>query len=57
MSSRELKTSNFSLVLRTRENSDFFNSLAVIYMVFTSKCNLSPIYLFFFVSIDFAAKY
>ena len=56
MSSRELKTSNFTLVLRTRENSDVFNSLDEIYLVFTSKSNLSPIYLFL-VCIDFAAKY
>ena len=27
ISSRELKTSKFSLVLRTRENSDVFNTL------------------------------
>ena len=32
ISSRELKTSKFSLVLRTRENSDIFNSLDEIYL-------------------------
>ena len=35
--SRELKTSELSLVLRTRENSDAFNTLDEIYLVFTSK--------------------
>ena len=35
--SRELKTSKFSLVLRTLENSDVFNTLDEIYLVFTSK--------------------
>ena len=37
MSSREMKTSNFSLMLRTREKSDVFNTLDEIYLVFTSK--------------------
>ena len=37
MSSRELKTSKFSLVLRTRENSDVFNTLDEIHLVFISK--------------------
>ena len=39
ISSSELKTSKFSLVLRTRENFDVFNSLddTSIYLVFTSK--------------------
>ena len=37
ISSRELKTSEFSLVLRTRENSVVFNTLDEIYLVFTSK--------------------
>ena len=37
ISSRDLKTSKFSLVLRTRENFDVFNSLDEIYLVFTSK--------------------
>ena len=37
ISSRELKTSEFSLVLRTRENSDVFKTLDEIYLVFTSK--------------------
>ena len=37
MSSCELKTSKLSLVLRTRANSDVFNKLDEIYLVFTSK--------------------
>ena len=37
MSSRELKTSKFSLVLFTHENSDVFNTLDEIYLLFTSK--------------------
>ena len=37
ISSCELKTSEFSLVLRTGENSDVFNTLDEIYLVFTSK--------------------
>ena len=37
MSCRELKTSKFSLVLRTREHSNVFNTLDEIYLVFTSK--------------------
>ena len=37
ISSRELKTSKFSLELRTHENSDVFNTLDEIYLVFTSK--------------------
>ena len=38
ISSRDLKTSKFSLVLRTRENFDVFNSLdETLYLVFTSK--------------------
>ena len=45
ISSRELKTSKFSLVLRTRENSDIFNSLDEIYLVFTSKKQISSMYL------------
>ena len=32
MSSLELKTSKFSLALRTRENSDIFNTLGEIYL-------------------------
>ena len=40
MSSRELKTSKFSLMLRTRENCDVFNSLE-IYLVLTSKKQIS----------------
>ena len=35
--SRELKTSEFSLVLHTRENSDVFNILDEIYLVLISK--------------------
>ena len=37
ISSRDLKTSQFSLVLRTREYFDVFNSLDETYLVFTSK--------------------
>ena len=37
MSSPELKTSNFSLVLRTGENSDVFNTLDELFLVFSSK--------------------
>ena len=36
-SARELKSSETSHVLRTRENSDVFNTLDEIYLVFTSK--------------------
>ena len=36
-SSLELKTSEFSLVLRTRENSDVFNTLDEIHLVINSK--------------------
>ena len=35
ISSRELKTSEFSLVLGTRENSDVFNTIDKLYLVFT----------------------
>ena len=35
ISSSELKTSDFSRVLRTRDNSDVFNSLDEIYLVCT----------------------
>ena len=35
--SRAVKLSAFSLVLRTRENTDFFTALDEIYLVFTSK--------------------
>ena len=35
--SRELKTSEFSLEMRTCENSDVFNTLDEIYLVVTSK--------------------
>ena len=34
ISSREFKTSELSLVLHTRENSDVFNKLDEIYLVF-----------------------
>ena len=37
ISSCELKISEFSLVLHTRENSDVFNTLDEIYFIFTSK--------------------
>ena len=37
ISSRELETSEFSLVLHTRENSDVFNTLDEKYLVFTQK--------------------
>ena len=37
ISSRELKTSKLSLVLRTRENSNVFYTLDKLYLVFTSK--------------------
>ena len=37
ISSCELKTSKFSFVLRTYENSDVFNTLNETYLVFTSK--------------------
>ena len=37
ISSRELKTSEFLLLLRACENSDVFNTLDHIYLVFTSK--------------------
>ena len=37
ISSRELKTSEFSLELRSRENSDVFNTFDKSYLVFTSK--------------------
>ena len=45
ISSRELKTSEFSLVLRTRENSNVFNSLDEIYLVFTEKKSKYPLYI------------
>ena len=37
ISSRELKTSEFSLVLRTRENSKVFKTFDEIYLVFFLK--------------------
>ena len=45
ISSRDLKTKKFSLVLSTHENSNVFNSLDEIYLVFTSKKQISSIYL------------
>ena len=64
MSSRELNTSKFSLVLRTRENSDVFNTLHEIYLVFTSK-KVNILYVFvpdlclltYFVMLTFAFLY
>ena len=44
MSSDEWKTSKFSLMLRTRENSDVFNKLDEICLVLTSKTYISSIY-------------
>ena len=44
ISSSELKTSEFSRVRSTSENSDVFNSLDEIYLVFTSKKQISSIY-------------
>ena len=50
ISSSELKTSEFSRVLlRTRENSDVFNSRDEIYLVFTSKKQISFIFYFYFI--------
>ena len=43
MSSHEQKTSKISLVLRTRENSDVFNTLDEMYLVFTSKKKIPSI--------------
>ena len=40
VSSRELKTSEFSFVLCTRENSDVFNTFDEIYLVVTSKSKI-----------------
>ena len=37
MSSRELKTAKVSFMLRTHVNSDVYNPLNEIYLVFTSK--------------------
>ena len=45
ISSRELKTSEFSLVLRTREIYYVFNSRDEIYLVFTEK----KAFLFYFI--------
>ena len=47
ISSRELKTLKFSFVLHTRENSDVFNTLDEIYLVFTSKKSISSMYFLF----------
>ena len=40
MSSRELKTSTFSLVLHNRENSDVFNTLDEIFGIHLKKVNI-----------------
>ena len=45
ISSRELKISEFSRVLCSRENSDVFNTLDEVYLVFISKKQISSIYL------------
>ena len=45
ISSHELKTSELSRVLRTPENSDVFNTLDKIYLVFTYK-KVNILYLF-----------
>ena len=47
ISSSELKTSEFSLVLRTRENFYVFNSQIEIYLVFTEK-KVNFLYIFQF---------
>ena len=44
ISSREIKTSEFSLVLRTRKNSYVFNTLDEINFEFTSKKNKYPLF-------------
>ena len=44
ISSRELKTSKFTFVLRTHANSDVFNTLDEIYLVFISKKEIPSIY-------------
>ena len=44
MSSCELNTSKFLLVLRTRENSDVLNTLDEIYLRFTQKSEY-PLYI------------
>ena len=44
ISSSELKTSEFSRVSSSSENSDVFNSLNEIYLVLTSKKQISAIY-------------
>ena len=45
MSSRKLETSKYLFVLRTQENSDVFNTLIEIYLVFTSKKSKYPLYI------------
>ena len=52
MSSFELKTSKFSLALRTRENSDIFNTLGEIYM-YLKKVNTLYKIIIIFLSIRF----
>ena len=48
ISSRELKTSKISLVLRTRENSNVFNKLDKLYLVFTVSVRSRSRNVFFF---------
>ena len=48
ISSRELKTSEFTLVLRTRENSDIFNTLDEI-RIWHSPKKVNVLYLLLFV--------
>ena len=43
ISSRELKTSKLSLVLRTRENSNVFNTLDIIFGIHLKKVNILDI--------------
>ena len=47
ISSRELKTSKFSFVLRTHENSDVFNTLDEIYWYSPQKSKLSSTFIVF----------
>ena len=48
ISSRELKTSKISLMLRTRENSNVFNTLDKLYLVFTVSVRSRSRNVFFF---------
>ena len=45
ISSRELKTSKVSFVLRTHENSDVFNTLDEIYIWYSPQKSKYPIYI------------